>query len=397
MTYTPKESYGLAVDTIDQGDIQGLIAWLQTNPWLTQGELVKEFEASYASWLGTDYAVMVNSGSSANLLMYATLLASGELANQKVVVPAISWATTVAPALQLGFDPIMCDAEPHTFGLDPNRLEEICREHRPSAVILVHVLGMPCDLEAIKQLQARYEFKLMEDSCAATGSKYDKTYVGNFGDLSSFSFFFGHHISTIEGGMVCTNSHQLYLLLLQLRSHGWAKDLPADLESFQAKQHNVDGFNRPFTFYHPGFNVRSSDLNARIGLGQMEKLDEVVSRRVENHALMQQLFDETSRLDCQHNSRATTSSIAFAALAESAAHRDEIAARLKARNIETRPLGGGNMSRQPFWRARYPEQDFIVADDIASRVFQLPTHPAHSLEDIRYIYDSLLEGGPSDQ
>lgn len=385
-----KSQYLLAEDTIDESDIADLIEWLKTNPWLTQGSLVTEFESQWASWLGTKHALFVNSGSSANLLMYYALLASGRLKNRKVIVPAVSWATTVAPAIQFGFEPIMCDAEPVSFGMDSNHLEDMLKKHSPAAVIVVHVLGVPCNLDAIVGLQRQYEFILMEDACAATGSKYGETYVGNFGTLSSFSFFFGHHLSTIEGGMVCTNDTELHNLLLQLRSHGWAKDLPRDVEQTQAAACSVDGFNRPFTFYYPGFNLRSSDLNARIGLSQMKKLDDVVRRRVDNHAVYQTTLPASGTFSCQHNEKATICSIAFAAMAQSESHREAVVAKLREQNVETRPLGGGNMSRQPYWRKEHAEVDFPVADDIAARVLQLPTHPAHNADDIRFICETML-------
>lgn len=385
-----KEKYLLAEDTIDADDRKDLVEWLNGNPWLSQGELVREFERQWAGWLGTKHAVFVNSGSSANLLMYSALLASGDLPNRRVVVPAVSWATTVAPAIQLGFEPLMCEAEPNTFGLDPNYLEDLIKKHEPAAVIAVHVLGTPVDLDGIQGLQSRYGFVLMEDSCAAVGSQYDGRLVGTFGDMSSFSFFYGHHISTIEGGMVCTNDDRLHTLLLHLRSHGWAKDVAPEIEESQARAHGIEGFNRPFTFYYPGFNVRSTDLNARIGLSQMKKLDQVVARRLENHALYQSLLPDGSGFRCQHNERANICSIAFAALAQSSAHRLRVAERLTERGIETRPLGGGNMSRQPFWSDRYSEQDFPVADAIAETAFQLPNHPAHGPDDIRYICETLL-------
>ena len=383
-------NYPMAVDTIDEADVAELIQWLQSNPRLTQGQVVEEFERQWSEWLGARHSVFVNSGSSANLLMYYTLLASRVLYNRKVVVPAVSWATTVAPAIQFGFEPIMCDAEPETFGLDPNRLEDLLKRHEPDAVILVHVLGVPCDMEAIMSLKKRYGFYLMEDACAATGSTYDRLKVGTFGHLSSFSFFFGHHLSTIEGGMVSTNDDRLHQLLLQLRSHGWAKDLSAEDEQAQANEYNVEGFNRPFTFYYPGFNLRSTDLNARIGLSQMRKADDVVARRIENHKVYQELLTPDQGFILQRNDRAEISSIACVALARTTEHRAAIVDRLIENGVETRPLGGGNMSRQPFWRQTYEEQGFPVADRIEATAFQLPTHPAHSTDDIRAICNIVL-------
>jgi CDP-6-deoxy-D-xylo-4-hexulose-3-dehydrase len=382
--------YHLAERTIDRDDIRELVAWLETNPWLTQGPLVREFEEAWATWLGVRYATYVNSGSSANLLMYYALDLAGRLANRKVVVPAVSWATTVAPAIQLGFEPIMCEADSETFGLDLGHLEDICRRERPGAVIAVHVLGVPVHLRPLVDLRQRYGFALMEDACAATGSRYAGRKVGTFGDLSSFSFYYGHHLSTIEGGMVCTDDEALHDLLVQVRSHGWAKDLDPAKEAEAARARDVIEFNRPFTFYHPGFNVRSSDLNARIGLSQMRRADAVVARRVENHRLYQTRFAAAEGFQVQRNAEAEISSISFAALARSTEHRAVIARALAVAGIETRPLGGGNMSRQPYWTDRHDTIVFPVADRIHTTSFQLPNHPGLEARDVHRIADVVL-------
>lgn len=386
--------YRLAEDTIDAADLHELIEWLKTNPWLTLGPLTTEFERRWARWLGRRHALFVNSGSSANLLMYYAALLSGRLANRKVVVPAVSWATTVAPAVQFGFEPILCEADRHTFGVDVNHLETLLAQHEPAVVILVHVLGVPADMEPVMRLKERFGFLLMEDACAATGSAYDGRRVGTFGDLSAFSFFFGHHLSTIEGGMVCTDDEELQDILLQIRSHGWPKNLDPAKEALKARKHGVLEFNRPFTFYYPGFNVRSTDLNARIGLSQLEKIEHVVARRVENHAVYQSRLSGVEGFHCQANPRATICSISFAALAPSVEHRDRVAARLVAHGVETRPLGGGSMGRQPFWVERYGLHALPVADQIHERSFMLPNHPGLSPRDVADICDVVLAGKP---
>jgi len=326
--------------------------------------------------------------------MYYGALCAGRLRNRKVVVPAVSWATTVAPALQLGFEPIMCEADWHTFGLDMGHLAKLLETHDPAGVILVHVLGVPVDMEPLLALKARHDFVLMEDCCAATGSRYDGRFVGSFGDLSSFSFYFGHHLSTIEGGMVCTSDEELYDVLLQVRSHGWPKDLTADKEALQARKHDVLDFNRRFTFYHPGFNVRSTDLNARIGLAQLRKVAHVVGRRAENHRAYQARFLGAPGFHCQTSPRGSISSISFAALAASTEHRERIGEALEAHRIETRPLGGGNMSRQPFWVERFGAQPFQVADQIHEQSFMLPNHPRLTVEDVNHIADVVLQVRP---
>jgi CDP-6-deoxy-D-xylo-4-hexulose-3-dehydrase len=381
--------YALAENTITRDDLQELITWLQTDPWLTQGELVFEFERQWAKWLGVAHATFVNSGSSANLLMYYALRLSDSLRNNRIVVPAVSWATTVAPAIQLGFEPLLCEADLQDFGLDLNALEDLLKRHEPAAVVIVHVLGVPNQMDDLLKLRDRYEFMLLEDACAATGSRYDGRPVGTFGAIATFSFFYGHHLSTIEGGMVCTNYEELHDILLHIRSHGWARDLAGDKETKLARQAKALEFNRPFTFYYPGFNVRSTDLNARIGLSQLRRADNVVGRRVENHHRYQTRF-LAADWHCQTNERAVICSISFAALAHSPAHRDRVAAVLRANRIETRPLGGGNMSRQPFWSDRYETTALPIADRIHATAFQLPNHPLLTLEDIDFISNTVL-------
>lgn len=385
-----KKQYLLADHTITREDLRDLIEWLGTDPWLTQGPLVREFERKWAEWLGVRHATFVNSGSSANLLMYCGLLHSGRLRNKRVVVPAISWATTVMPAIQLGFEPVMCEADWTTFGLDLNHLEDLLKRHKPSSVIIVHVLGVPNDMEPLLRLKERCGFLLMEDACAATGSRYDGRRVGTFGDLSAFSFYYGHHMSTIEGGMVCTNDAALHDIVVQTRAHGWPKDLAPEREAAQARTHDVIQFNRPFTFYYPGFNVRSTDLNAKIGLSQLARIDDVVRRRVENHTTYQARFSASPDFHCQRCDRATISSISFAAVAQSQEHRDRVGQVLRGGGIETRPLGGGNMSRQPYWTERYGFTVFPVADQIHTAAFQLPNHPLLTTEDVNHICDTVL-------
>ena len=390
-----KRRYHLAEDTIDRSELRGLAKWLTSGPWLTQGSLVKKFEAKWARWLGVDYSILVNSGSSANLLMYYVLLLSGRLKNRKVIVPAIGWATTIMPAIQLGFEPILCDVDPDTFGLDPAGLRALARKHRPGAVIVVHVLGVPARMPEILKLRQEFDFLLMEDACAAHGSRYEGKRVGTFGDLSSFSFFYGHQLSTIEGGMVSTNDEELADILTSIRAHGWARDLPANKEAALARRYRPDSFNRRFTFYYPGFNVRSTDLNAWLGLSQMKKIEWVIRRRAANHRIYQHRFGKAG-WRCQRNDDADIVSISFVALADSLRHRQRIAAVLAREHIETRPLGGGNMGRQPFWVDRYGLAILPAADEIHARAFQLPNHPGLAPEDITAICDIVLAVAPNE-
>ncbi len=378
-----ESSYHLAENIIDEQDIARLIAWLQTHPRLTKGSLTLQFEKEWAQWIGTKYAVFCNSGSSANLLMAYAAKVSGRLKNNKVIVPSVGWVTTIAPFIQFGFEPIMCGADPDTFGLEANELERLLKLHEPSVVMMVQVLGVPSDMDRLKQLQQQYEFLLLEDGCAALGAQYGGQKVGSFGDMASFSFFFGHQLSTIEGGMVNTNSKELYDLLLMLRSHGWTKDLDPEARASWLKKYPIDDWHEPFTFFYPGFNVRSTDVNAFLGLEQMKKADEVTRIRHRNHLLY---IEQLKNLRWQHwNKNALPCSISFGALASTTAHRAEIVKELDRHHIETRLFSAGNLGLHPFWFERYGKFHDVVADQVHSCGFFLPNNESLEEEDIRAI------------
>ena len=173
--------YHLAEDTIDEKDIDHLIDWLRTYPRLTKGPVTLEFEEKWSQWLGSKHSVFCNSGSSANLLMYSVLKESGHLKNMKVIVPSVGWVTTIAPAIQLGMEPVMCEADKETFALDLNHLEALIGQHQPSAVVLVQVLGVPAKMDDLLAMKDQHGFILLEDTCAAIGSKYQSGVTGLFG------------------------------------------------------------------------------------------------------------------------------------------------------------------------------------------------------------------------
>jgi len=260
----------LVKDTIDGDDIKQLISWLETNPRLTKGQLNVQFEKEWSEWLGKKYSVFVNSGSSANLAALYSLLLSGKLRNNKIVVPAVSWVTTVTPAVQFGMEPIMCECDEDNLGLNIEHLKQIIKEHDPSSIILVHVLGFPNHMNEIVELCKEHDIRLIEDTCESIGSEYEGKKLGTFGDLSTFSFYFGHHMSTIEGGMISTDDEDLYHILLSIRSHGWDRDLPKSKQIELREKYNIGDFRSLYTFYYPGFNLRATDLQAFIGLGQLK-------------------------------------------------------------------------------------------------------------------------------
>jgi len=376
--------YPLAKETINEDDINALCDWLKSYPRLTKGALTWQVEERWANYIGTKHAVFNNSGSSANLLMIYAAIAAGKIKNKKIAVPSVGWVTTIAPAIQFGLKPIMVGADPKTYGMDLDQLERVCETEKPDAVIYVQVLGVPHHRERLLALKEKYGFCLVEDACAALGAAYgDGAKVGTVGDMSSFSFYFGHQLSTIEGGMVNTSDPELYNTLLMLRSHGWAKDL--DEASYQKliDEYNVDDFHKPFTFFVPGFNLRSTDLQAFIGLRQIEKADWVSKRRNENHlSYAENLW---GHVDYQDWGEDFPVSISFGALADDNSHRRKIVSNLIEAGIETRIFSAGNLGLHPFWVDLYGRFEDEVSNRIHSCGFFLPNCPELSLRDVDWI------------
>jgi len=380
--------YPLAKETINNEDINALIEWLKRDPRLTKGDLTVEFEKKWSEYIGTKYAVFCNSGSSANLLMaYAHKCSAPR--NMKVIVPSVGWVTTIAPFMQFGFKTIMVGADEKTFGIDLDELEKVCIDQSPAAVIFVQVLGVPHYRDKIIELSQKYNFTILEDACAALGAEYsDGKKVGTVGKMSSFSFYFGHQLSTIEGGMVNTDDFEAYQMLLMLRSHGWGKDLERAVYHNLVETHNVDDFHKPFTFFVPGFNLRATDLQAFLGLRQVEKALWVANRRNENH--LRYAKNLQGHLQFQDWSEGKPVSISFGALAKSTEQRTQIVNALVEAGIETRIFSAGNLGRHPFWVAEYGEFKHEFSDRIHSCGFFVPNYPELTSAEVDHISSIIL-------
>jgi CDP-6-deoxy-D-xylo-4-hexulose-3-dehydrase len=380
MTY---ETIKLVKDTIDVNDINKLIEWLHTNPKLTKGPLTVEFEKKWSDWLGVKYSVFVNSGSSANLAAIYSLLLSGRLKNNKIVVPAVSWVTTVTPATQLGLTPIMCECDMDNLGLDINHLKQIISQEKPSAIILVHVLGFPNHMDEILTLCKENDILLVEDTCESMGSAYNGKKLGTMGDLSTFSFYFGHHMSTIEGGMISTNDEDLYHILLSIRSHGWDRDLPEEKQISLRKKYNVDEFRSLYTFYYPGFNLRSTDLQAFIGLEQLNKIDEIVTNRNRNYNIYKEKINN-KYWNINPPSNSYISNFSFPIITENIKKLTE---ELINNNIECRPLICGSINEHPFWYERYGKQSLPNAEIVHKYGLYLPNNHQMTEDEINKVIE----------
>jgi len=334
----------LAKDTISKDDINKLIEWLKTNPRLTKSQNTIQFEEEWSEWLWTKYSVYVNSGSSANLAAVYALILSERMKNKKIIIPAVSWSTTIAPTIQFGLKPILVDCNPDNLGVDLEHLKRLFKKHNPSALMLVHVLGMPNEMDRVEHLCKKYDVMIIEDSCESIGSLYKGRKTGTFGLMSTFSFFYGHGISTIEGGMISTDDKELYDILLSIRSHGWDRDLDVETQKKMREENNIDNFNALYRFYYPGFNIRSTDLQAFIGLQQMKKLDKFCEKRGEIFHLYSSLI-ENKCWKPEINSWTFTSALAYPIISFK---RNRLVRELQKNNVEVRPLIAGNLAKHPF-------------------------------------------------
>jgi len=390
-----KEKITLVKDTIDKDDVDNLIEWLKTYPRLTKGPKTIEFEEKWSEWIGCEYSVFVNSGSSANLLMLYALKVLGNLKNEKVVVPALAWATDMAPVIQLGFDPLICDCNLNDLSVDISQLESIFHHHAPAAMILVSVLGLSPDMEKIVALCKKYGVILLEDNCESQGTEFDGTRLGNFGLMSSFSTYFGHTMSTIEGGMVCTNDKDVYDLIKMLRSHGWDRDLDEEAQRKLRDKWGIDDFSALYTFYEPGFNLRSTDLQAVIGIKQLDKVDAMIDQRNENfyHFLdTMKSYDKKKKVwtPTEHK-KSFTASFCYPMIFKTKEEKRKAVKALIDGGVETRPLICGSMGTQPFFISRYKRHVTPNANTVDECGIYVPNHPLLKKEDIEFICKTVID------
>lgn len=336
-------------NNITRGDLDELIEYLQQpEPRLTNGPQVRAFEQEWSEWLGVRHSVFVNSGASANLLTMAALRHT--YGDGEVIVPTLTWVSDIASVLQNGLTPVFVDIDRRTLGMDN---EQILRSITPRtrAVFLTHVLGYNAlSQRLIDELAAR-NIPLIEDVCEAHGATFAGRRLGSIGMMSNFSFYFAHHMSTIEGGMVCMNDPDLYQMVRMLRSHGMVREsTSAEIRSAYQEAHS--DLNPDFVFAYPGYNVRSTELNAVLGRSQLKRLDANNVRRSENLALfLQHLDPERFYTDFE---TAGSSNYAFTLILRHPDEnlRDRIESELRARAVEFRrgTAGGGNQLRQPYLR-----------------------------------------------
>lgn len=378
-----KKPINLVQDTIDQKDIASLISWLETNPRLTKATRTVEFEQEWSNWLGCNYSVFVNSGSSANLAIFYALILLGRLKNKKIVFPCLSWVTTVSPAIQLGLEPILCGTDKTNLGIDVEEFEQICKRESPAALMVVHALGFPNDMVRIQEICKKYDVILLEDSCESVGTLVNGKKTGTLSLAASFSTYYGHHFSTIEGGFISTDDYELYNMLKSIRSHGWSRDLDEVSRINLQLKYGIDDFRNFYTFYYPGFNLRSTDLQAFIGIQQLKKLNHFCDRRWENLKLYDKyIVNPYWKIPIQQFEY--VSNFAYPIIHPKL---PEIVKELAKNSVECRPLIAGSISRQPFFFERYSVKRHEFSDEIHDKGMYVPNNPNMTEEQIKFVSD----------
>lgn len=259
----------LMENNITNDDKKELINFIKKSDRFTNGPKVKEFEKKWSRWLGVKYSIFVNSGSSANLLSLADLkIRKGE---GEVIVPPLTWSSDIFALIHNNFKPVFVDINLKTLGIDENEIEKKISK-KTKAIFLTHVLGLNALTNKILNLCKKYKIELIEDCCESHGAKFRGKKIGSFGHQSNFSFYYAHHMSTIEGGMISTNSIETYRNLRMLRSHGMVRECDSEKIKFfyQKKYPNL---NKDFIFAFPSYNVRSTELNAQLGISQLKRLN----------------------------------------------------------------------------------------------------------------------------
>jgi CDP-6-deoxy-D-xylo-4-hexulose-3-dehydrase len=372
----------LVSDTISKNDIEKLVTWMSQDdiPQLTKGPLTIKFQDDFSNFLGEDLrSCFINSGSSAILLSLLALKIKNNI--KKVVVPSVSWATDLSSPMVLGLETILCDCNLQDLSLDLEKLEKIFEEESPEVCILVSVLGLVPDMERIMSLCKKYNVILLEDVCESLGSKYKGDYLGTFGLMSFFSFYYGHHISTIEGGMITTEDKNMHDILVSIRNHGWDRDWSEDLKKEYREKYGIDSFSSMYAFYFPGLNLRSTDLQAFLGINQIEKIEPFSSVRNRNFLKYSELIKE-NYLNVNQRDGDFVSNFAYPVVHS---ERASIISKIKEHNIEVRPLIAGSMAKQPFATGVNKKYGTGNSDIIHEKGFYLPNHQDLSLEQVEFI------------
>lgn len=384
-----KLKYPLSSTTFGADEIDAAKAVLDSNQF-TMGECVKRFESEFAEWTGAKHALMVNSGSSSNLLMVDSMLRRTKSAapwkrGDEVLVPALAWPTTVWPLVQLGLVPVYVDVDPKTLAIDVESAKSVLTP-RTKGMFLIHVLGQCADMDVTEKFCRDNGIALLEDNCESLGANFRGRGTGTFGVTASYSCFFSHHISTMEGGMITTEDSEIFDDLKSLRAHGWVRDR-SDKDEWIAKNPDLDS---RFMFIMPGYNVRPLEVSAAIGSVQLRKLDgmlesreklasDVVNWTSKNAPWMKLIGAEHVSTDAQtrRGRRHSWMTFPFRVDANAPVKVSRVKEIFESHGVDTRPIIAGNLAKHPANRLAETRQAKSLknCDELLSQGFMIGCHP----------------------
>lgn len=345
-----------------------LCNFIEKAEMLSFGPECQQFEKNFAKWQGRKHCVFLNSGSSANLAIIQALLNLKKIKEgDKVGFSALTWSTNVMPLIQLGLQPIPVDIELDTLNVSSKKFRALLKKHDLKMLFLTNLLGFCDDIDVIKKICDEEKIILIEDNCESLGTVYKKKKLGNYGMSSTFSFYVGHHMSTIEGGAVCTDSEQLATMLRIVRAHGWDRNLSETRQAKIRTKHKVNStFYSRYTFYDLGYNLRPTEINGFIGNTQIPYLDEIISKRKETFMkLASVLYQQTDKYyPIRYDHIDFVSNFAVPIICKSIKIRDELVEKCKDK-VEIRPIVGGDMTRQPFYSKHMEKYADILGDSNA--------------------------------
>jgi CDP-6-deoxy-D-xylo-4-hexulose-3-dehydrase len=380
--------YKLSDDTWSNSEIQAINRVIKSKRF-TMGKEVQEYEEQFAKKMGSRYAIMSNSGSSANLLAVASLVYSEKLsAGDEILVPAVSWSTTYFPICQHNLKLRFIDIDVNTLNIDLTKIENSIT-NRTKAIMVVNLLGNPNKYEEILNICKKYNLILIEDNCESLGGKYKKKQLGSFGVLGTYSTFFSHHLCTMEGGITTTDDEELYHYMLSIRAHGWTRNLPTNSKIYEKKK---DDFYESFNFIVPGYNIRPIEMEAAIGKEQLKKIDIIVEQRRKNAKYFIERIKKINNVSYQKEIE-ESSWFGFAIIlkGKNKGKRSQIVQELIKNNVEVRPIVAGNFTKNIV--IKY--MDYTIygslknADNIHENGFFVGNHSRENKKQVNLLMDIL--------
>lgn len=327
-----------------------LCKFIQNASQLSLGKQCSDFEKAFAKWQGKKYAVMFNSGSSANLALIQVLINLGKIkSGDNVGFSAVTWSTNVMPLITMKLGPVPIDIEKETLNLSLNTIKDAYKKHKFKCLFITNLLGFCGEMSEIRKFCNKNKILLIEDNCECLGTEYKGIKTGNFGLASTFSFYVGHHMSTIEGGMVCTDDREVNTMLRIVRSHGWDRHLTQEEQDKLRKKFKVDEFYGKYTFYDIGYNLRPTDIQGFLGADQLKYLNTIIKKRVKNYHQLKKIFSNKDFIELDTHNITKVSNFAFPLICKTREARNKYIELAKKAQIEIRPIVAGNINRQAFF------------------------------------------------